>query len=78
MSDGDGLSKDVVDTLLKNRFEIPTSTPKTQHHSNNWFFLLSICFGGKSLLAKEAKKLVTHIDTYEALYDACFRCDKDF
>jgi hypothetical protein len=78
MSDGDGLFLEVVDKLLKDRFEVPTSTVKARHHAHNWYMILQICFGEKSLLALKAKDWVTHIDENEAAYDACFRCNKDF
>ncbi len=40
--------------------------------------MLQVCFGEKSLVAKEAKAWILHIDRYELSYDASFKSDPDF
>jgi hypothetical protein len=54
-SEGEGIPKEMVKKLAKNKFKHPDMTHHLRHQLNNWYGLMQICFGDKSLLAKEAK-----------------------
>jgi hypothetical protein len=63
---------------VENKFRSPDNTHHLQHQFNNWFGVLQVCFGEKSLVAKEAKAWIVHLDRYELSYDASFKSDPDF
>lgn len=56
---GEGVPKDVIKELSKTNFVIPVSSHLLRHQLNNWYGVLQIVFGAKSLVALEAKKWVT-------------------
>jgi hypothetical protein len=49
-----------------------------RHQFNNWLGILQICFGDKSLLAREAKCWIVHSDENELAYNARFKGDPEF
>ncbi len=77
-SEGEGIPKEMVRKLAENKFKHPDTTHHSRHQLNNWYGLMQICFGDKSLLAKEAKAWIMHVDKHETSYDACFKSDQDF
>jgi hypothetical protein len=77
-SEGEGIPKEIVKKLAENKFRSPDSTHHLRHQFNNWFGVLQVCFGEKSLVAKEARAWIVHIDRYELSYDAGFKSDPDF
>jgi hypothetical protein len=77
-SEGEGIPKEIVKKLAENKFKHPNTTHHLRHQFNNWYGILQICFGEKSLLAKEARAWITHVDKFETSYDACFKSDIDF
>lgn len=50
-SDGEGLSKEMVDSLLKENCSIPYSFHRLRHQLNNWLGVIIIVFGPKCLLS---------------------------
>ena len=77
-SDGEGLSKEMVDSLMKENCSIPHSFHRLRHQMNNWLGVLMIVFGPIALVAKEAKQWISHMDENEQSYDGCFKIDPDF
>lgn len=77
-SEGEGIPKEMVKKLAENKFKYPTVTHHLRHQFNNWYGVLQVCFGDKSLLAREARAWINHIDQHETSYDACFKSDPDF
>ena len=77
-SDGDGLSKEIVDSLVKDNCSIPQSFHRLRHQLNNWLGVIRIVFGSKCLIAKELEQWLLHLDNYEQSYDGCFKIDPDF
>jgi hypothetical protein len=77
-SEGEGIPKELVKKLAENKFRYPYTTHHLRHQFNNWFGVLQVCFGERSLVAKESKAWIVHIDQYELSYDACFKTDIDF
>jgi hypothetical protein len=77
-SEGEGIPKEIVKKLAENKFRSPDSTHQLRHQFNNWYGVLQVCFGVRSLVAKESKAWIVHIDKYELSYDACFKSDPDF
>jgi hypothetical protein len=64
--------------MAENKFHTPETTHLLRRQFNNWYGVLQICFGEESLVAKEARAWITHIDKYELSYDAGFKSDLDF
>jgi hypothetical protein len=77
-SEGEGIPKEIVKKLAENKFRSPDNTHHLRHQFNNWFGVLQVCFGEKSLVAREAKAWIVHIDRFELLYDASFKSDPEF
>jgi len=77
-SDGEGLSKEMVDSLLKENCSIPYSFHRLRHQLNNWLGVIIIVFGPKCLIVKELQQWVKHMDEKEQSYDGCFKVDTDF
>jgi hypothetical protein len=77
-SEGEGIPKEMVKELTKNKFKFPTVTHHLHHQFNNWYGLLQVCFGEGALIAKEARAWIIHIDQYESSYNACFKLDAEF
>jgi len=78
LTKGDSIPKDIAKKLTENKSKCPDNTHQLRHQLNNWYGLLQICFGKDSLLAKEARAWVEHIDKYELSYDARFKTVSDF
>jgi hypothetical protein len=77
-SEGEGIPKEIVRKLAKNKFRTPENTHQLRHQFNNWYGVLQVCFGEQSLVAKESKSWIIHIDKHELSYDTCFKSDSDF
>jgi hypothetical protein len=77
-SEGEGIPKDMVKKLAENKFKYPFCSHHLRHQFNNWYGVLQVCFGGQSIVSKEARAWITHIDQFESSYDACFKADVDF
>lgn len=77
-SEGEGIPKEMVKKLVENKFKHPDTTHHLRHQFNNWFGVLQICFGEHSLLSREARAWITHVDKYKLSYDVCFKSDPDF
>jgi hypothetical protein len=77
-SEGEGIPKDIVKKLAENKFRYPDNSHHLRHQLNNWYGVLQVCFGEHSLVAKEIKSWIIHLDKYELYYDACFKTDIDF
>jgi hypothetical protein len=75
---GEGIPKEMVKKLAENKFKHPDSTHHLRHQFNNWYGVLQICFGENSLLSKEARAWILHVDKHETSYDACFKSDPEF
>jgi hypothetical protein len=73
-----GVPLAVAKKLAENKFHYPHSTYLLRHQLNNWYGILQICFGEKSLVAKEAKAWVVHVDDHELSYNARFKSDMEF
>jgi hypothetical protein len=77
-TEGEGIPKEMVKKLAENKFKHPDSTYHLRHQFNNWYGILQICFGENSLLSKEARAWILHVDKHETSYNACFKSDSDF
>jgi hypothetical protein len=78
LDDGHGIPAAMAKKLAENKFHAPNSTHLLRHQFNNWYGILQIFFGDKSLVAKEAKTWILHIDENELAYNARFKGDTDF
>jgi hypothetical protein len=78
LEDGLGIPLAIAKKLAENKFHVPVSTNLLRHQFNNWFGILQICFGDKSLVAREAKSWILHIDDNELAYNARFKGDTEF
>jgi hypothetical protein len=78
LEDGHGIPLALAKKLAENKFHAPVSTNLLRHQFNNWYGILQICFGDKSLVAREAKSWIHHIDKNELAYNARFKGDADF
>jgi len=78
LDEGEGIPKDIAKKLAENKFHYPHSTHLLRHQINNWYGVLQVCFGDKSLLAKESRAWIKHIDEFELAYDARFKTDSEF
>jgi len=78
LEDGQGIPLAVAKKLAENKFHAPKTTPLLRHQFNNWYGIIQICFGNKSLVAREAKVWIVHIDENELAYNARFKADVDF
>jgi hypothetical protein len=77
-SEGEGIPKVMVKKLEENKFKFPTSTHHLRHQFNNWYGVLQVCFGKGTIIVKEARAWISHIEQYESSYDACFKSNVDF
>jgi hypothetical protein len=77
-SEGEGIPKETVKKLAKNKFCYPYTTHHLRHQFNNWFGILQVFFDECSLVAKESKAWIVHIDKFELSYNACFKTDPEF
>jgi hypothetical protein len=78
LEDGQGIPLAIAKKLSENKFHAPSSTYLLRHQLNNWYGIIQICFGDKSLVAKEAKAWVVHVDENELAYNARFKGDAEF
>jgi hypothetical protein len=78
LEDGHGIPLAIAKKLAENKFHAPVSTNLLRHQFNNWYGVLQICFGDKSLVAREAKSWILHIDDNELAYNARFKGDVEF
>jgi len=78
LEDGHGIPLAIAKKLAENKFHAPVSTNLLHHQFNNWFSILQICFGDKSLVAREAKSWIHHIDDNELAYNVRFKGDAEF
>jgi hypothetical protein len=78
LDEGEGIPKDIAKKLAENKFHYPHSTHLLRHQLNNWYGVLQVCFGDKSLLAKEIRAWINHIDEFELAYNARFKTDPEF
>jgi hypothetical protein len=78
LEDGNGIPLAMAKKLAENKFHAPASTHLLRHQFNNWYGILQICFGDKSMVAREAKTWIVHIDENELAYNARFKGDPDF
>jgi len=77
-SDGEGLSKEMIDSLMKENCSLPHRFHRLRHQMNNWLGVLMIVFGAKALVVKEIQTWLKHMDDNEQSYDGCFKVDPDF
>jgi len=77
-SDGEGLSKEMIDSLMKESCSLPHSFHRLRHQMNNWLGVLIIVFGPKALVTKEIQAWLKHMDDNKQSYDGCFKVDPDF
>jgi hypothetical protein len=77
-SEGEGIPKEIVRKLAENKFQTPDSTHHLRHQFNNWYGVLQVCFGEQSLVARESKTWILHINKHELSYNACFKSDPEF
>jgi hypothetical protein len=75
---GEGVPKDVIKELSKTNFVIPANSHLLRHQLNNWYGVLQVVFGPKSLVALEAKNWVTHVTLFEKAYGIAYASDVDF
>jgi len=78
LDDGPGIPLALAKKLAENKFHAPVSTNLLCHQFNNWYGILQVCFGDKSLVAREAKTWIHHIDDNELAYNARFKGDPEF
>ena len=78
LEDGHGIPLAIAKKLAENKFHAPVSTTLLRHQFNNWLGILQICFGDKSLVAKEEKSWIVHLDENELAYNARFKGDPEF
>jgi hypothetical protein len=78
LDDGNGIPLAIAKKLVDDKFHTPPSTHLLRHQLNNWYGILQICFGDKSLVAREAKTWILHIDDNELAYNARFKGDIEF
>jgi hypothetical protein len=78
LDDGYGIPLAIAKKLAENKFHTPVSTHLLRHQFNNWYGILQICFEDKSLVAKEAKTWIHHVDEHELAYNARFKGDPEF
>ncbi len=78
LDDGNGILLVIAKKLAENKFHMPSSTHLLRHQLNNWYGILHICFGDKSLVAREEKTWILHIDDNELAYNARFKGDNEF
>lgn len=78
LDEGEGIPKDIARKLAENKFNYPDTTHLLRHQLNNWYGILQICFGDKSIVAREARTWVTHVDEFELAYNAHFKIDQSF
>ncbi len=72
-SEGEGIPKEIVKKLTENKFCSPDTTHLLRHQFYNWYGVLQVCFREKSLVAKEARAWITHINKYELSCAAGFK-----
>ncbi len=77
-SEGEGIPKEMVKKLAKNKFKYTSVTHHLCHQFNNWYGILQVCFGEQALVAKEAQAWICHVDQHESSYNACFKADPHF
>ncbi len=63
-SEEEGIPKEMVKKLAENNFKHPSTSHHLHHQFNNWYGILQICFGEHSLISKEARSWITHVDKY--------------
>jgi hypothetical protein len=78
LEDGQGIPVAMAKKLAENKFFAPSSTHLLRHQLNNWYGILQICFGDKSLVAREAKSWIVHCEDFELAYNARFKGDAEF
>jgi hypothetical protein len=78
LEDGLGIPLAIAKKLSENKFHAPSTTYLLRHQFNNWYGILQICFGNKSLIAREAKSWIIHVDENELAYNARFKGDAEF
>jgi len=78
LEDGHGIPLAIAKKLAENKFFVPKTPTLLRHQPNNWYGILQICFGDKSLVAREAKTWIIHVDENELAYNARFKADIDF
>jgi hypothetical protein len=78
LEDALGIPLAIAKKLSENKFHAPLSTYLLRHQLNNWYGILQICFGNKSLIAREAKSWIIHVDKNELAYNARFKGDAEF
>jgi hypothetical protein len=52
LAEGEGIPKDIAKKLAEHKYFYPDSLLRQQ--LNNWYGVLQICFGDKSLVARKA------------------------
>jgi hypothetical protein len=72
-SEGEGIPKEIVRKLAENKFRTPENTHHLCHQFNNWYGMLQVCFGENSLVAKESKSWIIHIDKHELSYNTFYQ-----
>ncbi len=78
LEDGHGIPLAIAKKLAENKFHAPQTTHLLRHQLNNWYGIIQVCFGDKSLVAREAKVWIHHVDEHELAYNARFNGDVDF
>jgi hypothetical protein len=78
LDDGNGIPLAIAKKLAENKFHTPPSTNLLRHQLNNWYGILQICFGNKSLVSREAKTWILHMDDNELAHNARFKGDVEF
>jgi len=70
LDEGEGMPKDIAKKLAENKFTYPDTTHLLCHQLNNWYGIIQFCFGEKSIVAREAKTWVKHVDDFELACNA--------
>jgi len=78
LEDGHGIPITIAKKLAENKFFVLKTTTLLRHQLNHWYGILQICLGDKSLIAREAKTWIIHVDENELAYNARFKADIDF
>jgi len=78
LEDGHGIPIAIAKKLAEYKFFVLKTTTLLRHQLNHWYGILQICLGDKSLIAREAKTWIIHVDENELAYNARFKADIDF
>jgi hypothetical protein len=78
LTKGDSIPKEIAKKLTENKAKCPDKTHQLHHQLNNWYGMLPNCFSKDTLITKEARAWIKHIDKFELSYNARFKTVPDF